>query len=74
MHDYINMNLKQFVIGKIKIVNELPIKGTGKIKRNKVNKIINFDIKNYKMKELSGGLRCKTFLIENDIEKIYQKH
>ena len=66
MHDYINMNLKQFVIGKIKFVNELPIKGTGKI--------INFDIKNYKMKELSGGLRCKPFLIENDIEKIYQKH
>ena len=40
LYDYINLNLKSFVINDVKIVDKLPTTGTGKIKRNKINDIL----------------------------------
>ena len=40
LYDYINSNLKSFVINDVKIVEKLPTTGTGKIKRNKINDIL----------------------------------
>lgn len=40
LYDYINTNLKKFVINDVKIVDKLPVTGTGKIKRNKINTIL----------------------------------
>lgn len=40
LYDYINLNLRKFVINDIKIVDSLPTTGTGKIKRNKINEIL----------------------------------
>lgn len=75
LYDYINENLKKYVIGDIKIVSELPTTGTGKIKRNKVNDLQKIDINKYKKTELFGGLRCNTYLLENDEGKyIYQEY
>lgn len=75
LYDYINNNLKDYVIGDVKIVEELPTTGTGKIKRKKVNELLNIDINNYKKTELFGGLRCKTYLLENNDDKyIYQEY
>lgn len=40
LYDYINLNLKSFVINDVKIIDKLPTTGTGKIKRNKINDIL----------------------------------
>ena len=40
LYDYINLNLKAFVINDVKVVDKLPTTGTGKIKRNKINDIL----------------------------------
>lgn len=40
LYDYANSNLKKFVIDNIKVVDNLPVTGTGKIKRNKINEIL----------------------------------
>ncbi len=40
LYDYINLNLKNFVINTVNIVETLPTTGTGKIKRNKINDIL----------------------------------
>ena len=74
LYDYINSNLKQFVIGDVKIVDTLPTTGTGKIKRNKINDLFNIDLSKYKKKELSGGLRCKTYLLNGEEKYIYQEY
>ena len=75
LYDYINSNLKQFVIGEIKIVDDLPTTGTGKIKRNKIKDLFSFNINNYKKSELFGGLRCKTYLLDDANNKyIYQEY
>lgn len=41
LYDYINLNLKDFVINDVKIIDKLPTTGTGKIKRNKINELLN---------------------------------
>lgn len=41
LYDYINLNLKDFVINDVKIIEKLPTTGTGKIKRNKINELLN---------------------------------
>ena len=75
LYDYINLNLKQYVIGSVKVVNQLPTTGTGKIKREKVKNMFEFDVNDYQKSELSGGLRCKTFLLSKNNEKlIYQEY
>ena len=75
LYDYINNNLKDYVIGNIKIVSELPTTGTGKIKRKKVEELQNINIDEYQKTELFGGLRCKTYLLENKYQKyIYQEY
>ena len=75
LYDYINNNLKDYVIGNVKIVSELPTTGTGKIKRKKVEELHNINIDEYQKKELFGGLRCKTYLIDKeDIQYIYQEY
>jgi len=40
LYDYVNINLKKYIINDIKIVDNLPVTGTGKIKRNKINEIL----------------------------------
>ena len=40
LYDYINTNLKGYVIDNVKIVSDLPTTGTGKVKRNKINEIL----------------------------------
>ncbi len=40
LYDYINSNLKSYVINSVKIVDMLPTTGTGKIKRNKIKEIL----------------------------------
>ena len=75
LYDYINNNLKDYVIGDVKVVSELPTTGTGKIKRKKVENLLNININDYDKKELFGGLRCKTYLLNNGKEKyIYQEY
>ena len=75
LYDYINLNLKQYVIGNIKFVKSLPTTGTGKVKRNKITDILNFNMDDYKKEELSGGLRCKTLLLsDNNNKLIYQEY
>ena len=75
LYDYINNNLKEYVIGDIKIVSELPTTGTGKIKRKKVEALQNINIDEYEKTELSGGMRCKTYLLEKGNDKyIYQEY
>ncbi|MCX8131463.1 MAG: AMP-binding protein [Clostridia bacterium] len=36
LYDYIKQNLKNVVINEVKFVDELPVTGTGKVKRNKI--------------------------------------
>lgn len=45
LYDFINLNLKEYVINKVTTVDKLPTTGTGKIKRNKINDILE-DLKN----------------------------
>ena len=40
LYDYINLNLKDYVINDVKVVEKLPTTGTGKIKRNKINELL----------------------------------
>lgn len=40
LYDYTNLNLKKYVINDIRVVEKLPVTGTGKIKRNKINEIL----------------------------------
>lgn len=44
LYDYINLKLKDFVINNVKIIEKLPTTGTGKVKRNKINELL--DTKN----------------------------
>ena len=75
LYDYINNNLKDYVIGDVKVVSKLPTTGTGKIKRQKVEELKDIEISKYRKTELFGGLRCKTYLIEKQDEKyIYQEY
>lgn len=78
LYDYINSNLKKYIINKVEVVKALPVTGTGKIKRNEIDKISTFDLNNYNIKNLSGGMRCETLLLTNkDNYKdkfIYQKY
>jgi long-chain acyl-CoA synthetase len=75
LYDYINTNLKKYVIRDVKIVDNLPTTGTGKVKREEINAMTQIDINDYSFKELSGGLRCKTYFIHNGNEKkIYQEY
>ena len=75
LYDYINNNLKDYVIGDVKIVADLPTTGTGKIKRKKVDNLLNININDYDKTELFGGLRCKTYLLNNEKDKyIYQEY
>lgn len=41
LYDYINSNLKMYVINSVTIVDKMPTTGTGKIKRNEIEKLIN---------------------------------
>ena len=74
LYDYINSNLKDYIIGDVKVVSELPTTNTGKIKRRKVNELLDININNYKKTELFGGLRCKTYLLEKKDKYIYQEY
>lgn len=40
LYDYINSNLKEYIINNVKVVEKLPVTGTGKIKRNEINEIL----------------------------------
>ena len=40
LYDFINANLREYVINNVKIVDELPTTGTGKIKRNEISEIL----------------------------------
>lgn len=74
LYDYINNNLKEFIINDVKIIDELPITGTGKIKRNKINNLLSINFEEYNKKELSGGLRCKTEHLSGKDDIIYQEY
>jgi len=74
LYDYINNNLKEFIIGEVKIVEELPTTGTGKIKRNKINNLLSINLDNYTKKELYGGMRCKTVHLSGKEDLIYQEY
>ena len=66
--------IKKYIIGDIKIVDELPPTGTGKTKRNKVDKLLTIDLDEYEKKEIVGGLRCNTFLLKVSQNLIYQEY
>lgn len=75
LYDYINSNLKKYVIGDVVVIDKLPTTGTGKVKRNKVTKLENFDITKYDRTKIINGITCKTELLENDDKKlIYQEY
>ncbi|MGM9849307.1 MAG: AMP-binding protein [Bacilli bacterium] len=74
LYDYINANLREYVIGTVKVVDTLPTTGTGKIKRNKVNELIEIRPDDYKKIEINGGMRSKTYLLEGDNKYIYQEY